>query len=68
MVIAGVTVSLEGVIGLLLKVCILGLTEVLMELLIDNIGVWLGKAVLRGLITPSIRRQLTLGRDDLSPE
>jgi hypothetical protein len=39
-----------------------------MELLIDRIGVWLGKAVLWGLITPSIRGQLTLGRDDFFPE
>jgi hypothetical protein len=51
------------VIGLLFKVCVLGLTEVLMELLIDKIDVWLGMAVLWGLITPSMRRQLILGRD-----
>jgi hypothetical protein len=59
-VIAGVTVSLEGVIGLLSRVVLCGLTEVLMELLIDKIGVWLGWAVLWGpSITPSMRRQRT---------
>ena len=47
-VIAWVTVSLEGVIGLLSRVVLCGLMEVLMELLIDKIGVWLGWAVLWG--------------------
>jgi hypothetical protein len=57
-VIAGVSVLLEGVIGLLAEAVFHGVMEVLMKLLTCKFGVWWGWAVLWGpLVTPSIRRR-----------
>lgn len=58
---AGVSVLLEGVIGLLAEAVFHGVMEVLMKLLTGKFGVWWEGAVLWGLITLSIRRRNALG-------
>ena len=54
---AGVSVLLEGVIGLLTDAVFHGVIEVLMKLLTGKFGVWWEGAVLWGLITLSMRRR-----------